>query len=246
MNDKLQGERELLPCPFCGGQPQERTAEDGGKYIGCNGCNASTALHYDRAENLVAAWNRRAALARDAEPVAYIVVKSDGIICAGMVGDIKDVFPRTLTKAQAEDLHWLLKYHHPENQYAILPVQSPPLPDAAAPPSTAQAVEAALPTEEELLDFADAEELFLFADREDFLAIANGVLELVTKKLRLIPTEAAQVERDAKDAARYRWILNNAAATNALWGYAFPDELMRERHISNAIDAAIASANREG
>jgi hypothetical protein len=39
-------------------------------------------------------------------------------------------------------------------------------------------------TEKELLQFATEEELFLFAGEEDYLAIANGVMELVNIKLR--------------------------------------------------------------
>ena len=55
--------RDLKPCPFCGGEAREEEADDGGKFIECSTCSACTALHYDRAENLVSAWNRR----RDAE-----------------------------------------------------------------------------------------------------------------------------------------------------------------------------------
>ena len=38
--------------------------------------------------------------------------------------------------------------------------------------------------EEELLKYAEQEELFLFANADDYLAIANGVIELVNIKLR--------------------------------------------------------------
>ncbi len=54
-----EGQGELLPCPFCGGKPERKESSDGGRYISCRHCNASTALHYDRAENLDAAWNNR-------------------------------------------------------------------------------------------------------------------------------------------------------------------------------------------
>lgn len=50
---------DLKPCPFCGGEAREEEAGDGGKFIECSTCSACTALHYDRAENLVSAWNRR-------------------------------------------------------------------------------------------------------------------------------------------------------------------------------------------
>jgi len=58
----------LLPCPFCGGRaarediPDNRASIDAGaSYITCTRCHATTALHFDRKENLVAAWNDRAA-----------------------------------------------------------------------------------------------------------------------------------------------------------------------------------------
>lgn len=38
-------------------------------------------------------------------------------------------------------------------------------------------------SEKELLDYASQEQLFLFASKSDYLAIANGVLELVNIKL---------------------------------------------------------------
>jgi len=50
----------LAACPFCGGKPEREETDEGGKYICCSHCNASTALHFDRAENLDSAWNQRA------------------------------------------------------------------------------------------------------------------------------------------------------------------------------------------
>jgi hypothetical protein len=50
---------DLKLCPFCGGPAERRTADDGGQYIACTQCNASTALHYDRCENLEQSWNDR-------------------------------------------------------------------------------------------------------------------------------------------------------------------------------------------
>jgi hypothetical protein len=101
-----------------------------------------------------------------------------------------------------------------------------------APPSAAQAVEAVQLVAKLAQQFPDCDTTLTVEQFADWLK-AN------------IHTESAQVERDAKDAARYRWILNNAKATDALWEYAIPETLMGERHISNAIDAAIASAKRE-
>lgn len=62
---------ELKPCPFCGGKakrgdyPTEPWIENAGaSYIECTKCGASTALHFDRKENLISSWNDRASLAQ--------------------------------------------------------------------------------------------------------------------------------------------------------------------------------------
>jgi Lar family restriction alleviation protein len=49
----------LKVCPFCGGVPERKETKEGGKYISCRTCNASTALYFDRAEILEDAWNTR-------------------------------------------------------------------------------------------------------------------------------------------------------------------------------------------
>lgn len=64
------GEVKLLPCPFCGGEPERIDVpyEDdvdggmnaGGSCIQCKRCAASTGLHFDRKENLYSSWNERA------------------------------------------------------------------------------------------------------------------------------------------------------------------------------------------
>jgi Lar family restriction alleviation protein len=57
---------DLLPCPFCGGEAKREDIEArdgienaGASYITCVRCWASTALHFDRKENLVSSWNDR-------------------------------------------------------------------------------------------------------------------------------------------------------------------------------------------
>jgi len=56
-------EKALLPCPFCGGEPEriELTDEDnfGGSVICCKSCGVSSPVHFDRKENLDDSWNRR-------------------------------------------------------------------------------------------------------------------------------------------------------------------------------------------
>jgi Lar family restriction alleviation protein len=57
----------LLPCPFCGGEAERIDIPDkddgdcnaGGSCIQCKNCLASTALYFDRKENLVSLWNKR-------------------------------------------------------------------------------------------------------------------------------------------------------------------------------------------
>lgn len=67
---------ELAPCPFCGGRAERvdngpskeqiahliswgQDCDDGGFFIHCTKCDASTALHFERRENLVSSWNDR-------------------------------------------------------------------------------------------------------------------------------------------------------------------------------------------
>lgn len=57
----------LLPCPFCGGTarrcdvPADIDDDNAGaSYIECSKCQACTALHFDRKENLERSWNDRA------------------------------------------------------------------------------------------------------------------------------------------------------------------------------------------
>lgn len=60
-------EDRMKPCPFCGGEAEridiptddEMDENAGGSCIQCNRCAASTALHFDRKENLVSSWNDR-------------------------------------------------------------------------------------------------------------------------------------------------------------------------------------------
>lgn len=67
MERASEAERELLPCPFCGGEAQRIDIEDGenafGACIECKACHASSNLEFGRKENFVSNWNRRAILA---------------------------------------------------------------------------------------------------------------------------------------------------------------------------------------
>ena len=58
----------LKSCPVCGGAaervdiPAENECDPhaGSSFIRCTRCDVSTALHFDRKENLVSSWNDRA------------------------------------------------------------------------------------------------------------------------------------------------------------------------------------------
>ena len=58
---------ELLPCPFCGGEPDYDNDDRGGSWILCQSCGAKSGYHgiAGGAQKLYAAWNRRADLRRE-------------------------------------------------------------------------------------------------------------------------------------------------------------------------------------
>lgn len=69
----------LKACPFCGGKPErvdiEATFDDitghfqeenaGGSFIRCTRCDASSAIHFDRKENITSSWNNRVPACED-------------------------------------------------------------------------------------------------------------------------------------------------------------------------------------
>jgi Lar family restriction alleviation protein len=96
----------LKPCPFCGGEAERLNngptkeqmahalswggdADDGGSFIHCKRCDASTALHFDRRENLESSWNDRKDLS---ERLAEVEAELKSLIAAwenpGSMGSI--------------------------------------------------------------------------------------------------------------------------------------------------------------
>lgn len=78
MADLMQQARELLPCPFCGGEAERidfgpgDAENEGGSCIACRRCQASGPVEFSFKENFIANWNRRAALR--AAPEGYVLV----------------------------------------------------------------------------------------------------------------------------------------------------------------------------
>ena len=66
----------LKPCPFCGGEAEridipaehDDIENAGASCIQCSRCVASTALHFDRKENLESSWNDRKHYQSNASP----------------------------------------------------------------------------------------------------------------------------------------------------------------------------------
>lgn len=94
MGDKA---RELLPCPFCGGEAEridfgpDNADNEGGSCIACRRCQASGPVEFGFKENFIANWNRRAALRTATEginPVAWIRYRSDGCYEGPIMDDV--------------------------------------------------------------------------------------------------------------------------------------------------------------
>ncbi|ABF71320.1 p066 [Rhizobium phage 16-3] len=62
-------DRELKPCPFCGGDAERVDIAEGenagGSCISCTACQASGNVEFGYKENFVSNWNRRASLYRE-------------------------------------------------------------------------------------------------------------------------------------------------------------------------------------
>lgn len=63
-------EKALLPCPFCGGEPDYQDIAGGGVIIRCGECEAESAC-FNRDRNAEDAWNARTASAARAEGPAW-------------------------------------------------------------------------------------------------------------------------------------------------------------------------------
>lgn len=64
--------------------------------------------------------------------------------------------------------------------------------------------------------------------------------ETIIRLQRELAAANARAEQNEKDAGRYRWILKRAQITD----FIFRGLNSKERHVSNAIDAAIAAKEK--
>ena len=87
----------LLPCPFCGGEPEiVRAQDEDGRFaaVGCPHCGAGSRQHYfvgdDAVPHVVSAWNRRAHLAQPAQAVDVVAWRWRDNVRPGLPWDVTD------------------------------------------------------------------------------------------------------------------------------------------------------------
>lgn len=115
-------ELSLLPCPHCGGEPQE-LQHDCQFWIQCTNCHgvdAQTCVHTSQ-EDAVAAWNKRSACVpdgpenwSDAQVIEFLAVALRHVNVSGVIvaQDIRDGFRFMSSKGQGHDTahpgaHWV-------------------------------------------------------------------------------------------------------------------------------------------
>ena len=128
----------LAPCPFCGGEAERidipTVGSDpelggdpnaGGSCISCKRCAASTALHFDRKENLYSSWNDRAASRPapvDREAVARALCESGkfetgegtcSLLCMDQLGSVRKKGCNHLTRVHGKLVDSILSLLRP-------------------------------------------------------------------------------------------------------------------------------------
>ena len=209
-NDNLQDGRDLLPCPFCGGEAETdsrrsyRNITTGhmGRAVSvyCLKCNVESMIccedqPEDSPEDLLAhlidQWNTRAALAsaEQAEPVAWMVSDAGGVLS---FVTSKDVAERYASYAE----------------WTVTPVYTRPAPSAV--------VEALM---EQCAEWEQRAAIFAKSENEACQSIGGIIRECVSEALALIPPEAEQ-PRNVLDQccdevkSRLRYELEPPAAKN--------------------------------
>jgi len=94
MNDVTRTSKELLPCPFCGGQPSSQwhggTDETGERYgYHAIECCDSVYIHAEDSDTAIAMWNKRHAHEPCVHPWESIGISQDGHpFCAACVKNL--------------------------------------------------------------------------------------------------------------------------------------------------------------
>lgn len=133
-------------------------------------------------------------IAKDVGAVAYSPPLTRDVIGCSLTFSQLSAFAQAITKEEklqsGEAVAWQFKLKGDDNYWLS---HGKPLDEDAIEITplftTPQVPEGWKPSEKELLEFAESEELFLFAGKDDFLAIANGLLEFISSRISAAPTK---------------------------------------------------------
>lgn len=217
--------KQLLPCPFCGGQAQDDFIEDVSYIIECYVCETTTGCQ-DSAADAIAAWNRRAPAAAPA-PVASITelppeVKTWLNRFANALSNER-IYGESETASTKRCREYQAKTEAARNA----------LEDAIV--SALAAVPAAAPVVQPVAWIR------FRSDGGYEGPIVDAAMEDVRKKSGAWTPLYAASTAEAKDAARYRWLRNKATTATACVHDPRGFRCFYEG-LDEVVDAAIASS----